>query len=835
MKKLAIFLFLFPTFVFAARETVLKQIDVPHNYYYREMYLPQVTTGPSFVSWSPDGKALVYSMQGSIWIQNLNSDVAEELTAGPGYDYQPDWSPDGKWIVFTRYNNDAVELQLLNLATRKVTHLTSGGAVNVEPKWSPDGSRIAFVSTQFNKRFHIFLAYMSNGSLDRIVQLTDERRSTITRYYYSPFDHEIHPTWSPDGSELIFVSNRERYYGTGGFWRMKAQKGAEPREIHYEETTWKARPDWSSDGKRIIYSSYLGRQWHQIWLMTSEGGDAFPLTYGEYDNTAPRWSRDARNIAFISNRNGNTSLWVMNIPGGKQREIVAKQKKWLRPMATLKISVKDSTGNSRPARISVTGEDQRAYAPDDAWMHADDGFDRAVRPFEVHYFHTQGNSTLTVPTGKILVEVVSGLEHRVIKQNVEVASGDTKQVDFRLEPHVLPDRFGKWYSGDLHVHMNYAGTYRNFPESMLAQAKAENLNVVNNLIVNKEQRVPDIAYFSGKPDPASTKESLLLHAQEYHTSYWGHLGLSHLKEFYVMPDYSGYTNTGAASLYPTNAAVADLVHEQGGLVGYVHPWDWDPDPAKEEKLTNALPIDVALGKVDYYEGVSFSDHIATAHVWYRLLNCGFRLPTGGGTDAMANYASLRGPVGTNRAYVQLNGPLNADEWMEGLKKGRTFATNSALLGFTVDGKFPGDEIKLAKGSHELKFDAAMRSIVPMDHFEIVFNGELIKKLTLSEDKMAGDATGTITIDRSGWLVLRTWHVGAIDPVLDLYPYATTSAIYINVADKPVRSPEDAVYFLKWIDRIQESAEKHPDYNADWEKKHVMDMIQQARAEFEKRK
>ena len=60
-----------------------------------------------------------------------------------------------------------------------------------------------------------------------------------------------------------------------------------PREIHYEETTWKARPDWSRDGRRVVYSSYLGRQWNQLWLMTAEGGDPLQLTYGEFDATAP--------------------------------------------------------------------------------------------------------------------------------------------------------------------------------------------------------------------------------------------------------------------------------------------------------------------------------------------------------------------------------------------------------------------------------------------------------------------------------------------------------------------------------------------------------------------
>src|SRR5215470_7967387 len=93
----------------AQREPVLKQIDVPHPYYFREMYLPQLTTGPSSVAWAPDSRSVVYSMAGSLWRQQLDSAVAEQLTAGPGYDYQPDCSRDGQWAIYSSYAKDAVE------------------------------------------------------------------------------------------------------------------------------------------------------------------------------------------------------------------------------------------------------------------------------------------------------------------------------------------------------------------------------------------------------------------------------------------------------------------------------------------------------------------------------------------------------------------------------------------------------------------------------------------------------------------------------------------------------------------------------------------------------
>src|SRR5437667_2134528 len=62
------------------RDLVLKQIDLPHPYYYREMYLPQLTTGPGAVAWLHDSRGVIYSMAGALWRQALNSTQAVQLT-----------------------------------------------------------------------------------------------------------------------------------------------------------------------------------------------------------------------------------------------------------------------------------------------------------------------------------------------------------------------------------------------------------------------------------------------------------------------------------------------------------------------------------------------------------------------------------------------------------------------------------------------------------------------------------------------------------------------------------------------------------------------------------
>ena len=748
--------FLAGVFSFAQRQPVLKQIDLPHSYYYREMYLPQLTTGPSAAAWSPDSRSLVYSMAGSLWRQELGSTQAEQLTAGPGYDYQPDWSPDPsdeRWVVFARYDHDAIELWSLDLRNGQTRKMTSGGAVNLEPRFSPDGKRLAFVSTSDQGHFHIFVARFDGGLLSDVRQLTSEHVSPLPRYYYSQVDHEISPVWTRDGSEILYVSNRGHIHGTGGFWKIKVEPDSEAREIHYEETNWKSRPDFSPDGKRMVYASYLGQAWHQLWLMPAAGGDAFPISYGSFDNVNPRWSPDGSKIAFVSNRTGNTSLWVQTIPAGVQTEVVARERKYLSPMGRISLRVVGAGGTPVAARVFVTGVDGLAYAPENAWMHADDSFDRSERPFEAHYFNTSGESEITVPAGDAKVDVMLGFENRFEQHKVNVKADRTTPLTVRMSPlSVEAGAAPNWVSGDVHVHMNYAGTYRNTPAHLVEQASAENLAIVEDLVVNKEQRIPDQAYFSPQLDPASTADHLLLHGQEYHTSYWGHLGLLNLTRNLILPGYAAYPNTAAASLYPANANVADMAHEQGALVGYVHPFDSFPDPAKDASLTAELPADVALGKVDYIEVLGFSDHKSTAEVWYKLLNCGFQLPTAAGTDFMGNYASLRGPVGLNRVYAQMPaevppGPLKIGPWLASIKAGRTFATNAPLLRFSLGGQGIGGEVRLEK-KQEVAFTAEMHSIVPLDHLQIVCNGKVTRELAMDRDRSAARVTGRIPLDSS---------------------------------------------------------------------------------------
>ena len=822
----------------AGREPVLKQVDLPHSYYWRELYLPQLTTGPSAASFLADGQSLVYSMAGSLWRQRIDGDEAVELTHARGaYDYQPDVARDGHSVVFTRYDGNAMELWCLDLGSGLARPLTSQGAVNVEPRLSPDGKQLAWVSTQGTGHFNLFIADIDADGLHNVRPLLGERKSRLDRYYYSAFDHAVNPSWSPDGQSIVFVGNPEVAWGSGDIWVVPVRDPLLRRKVLSEETSWSARPELAPDGRRLLFASYHGRQTHQLWLTTLQGVAPLPLTFGDGERRNARWSPDGQRIAYIGNTDadGNTSLEVLDVVGGARRVVSAHQRRTLAPTARLQLDIVDGAGKPTSARVAVLGSDDRAHAPRLAWMHADDGFDRQAQGTESHYFHCPSPCTIEVPAGATDIAVQHGFAHAIWRQTVQAVPGRTNPIRVELQAQSLPAGFGEWLSADLHVHMNYGGHYRNDPRRLAAQARAEDLDVVENLIVNKEERIPDVGYFGA---PGEGTPPGIAHAQEYHTSFWGHLGLLNLRDHYLTPDFTAYRHSAMASPYPHNGVIADLAHAQGGVVGYVHPFDTVPDPAGDAVLTHQLPADVAHGKVDYLEVVGFADHKATAEVWYRLLNLGYRVAAGAGTDAMANYASLRGPVGLNRVFVDISGDQAkhvppAQALLGPLKAGHSFVSNGPLLGLLLAGRKPGDTLAMTSPGKQA-YRVALRSPVAMDHLELVHNGRVLKRFELTGDRRVFDAQGEIDITEGGWLLLRAWNDGADPQVLDLYPYATTNPVWLDLPTDSPSAAGDARYFVAWLDRVIAAADARDDYNTARERQDTLDYLRAARALFQRK-
>ena len=374
------------------REPVLKQIRVPHRYYYREMYLPQVTSGPDSPAWSPDGRRARLLHAGLALDMEPGSGLARQVTDGPGYHFQPDWSTRRPLRRLRRLRPRRGRAARSSTCRAARPGPSPRAAPSTSSRASPPTAR-AWPScprpTRDASTCSCFPCATGRPAGPAPATSARTRTAGLPRYYYSRFDHYLSPSWSPDGQELLYVSNHGRIWGAGGFWRMRAEPGAPRTEVRHEETSWKARPDWSRDGKRVVYSSYQGRQWNQLWLVPAPGGEAFAMTYGEFDATlaALEPGRPAHRLRLQRGRQHGP---VHGRRAGRPRQkLEMRERRLPAPHGLPSPSWCGArTAERSPARLSVTAEDGRGYAPDDALRHADDNFDRAERPFEYTYFHT---------------------------------------------------------------------------------------------------------------------------------------------------------------------------------------------------------------------------------------------------------------------------------------------------------------------------------------------------------------------------------------------------------------------------------------------------------------
>ncbi len=248
--------------------------------YMQNFYLPPAPSStPWYPSWHPDGKHIAVAMQGTIWRVEAATGVATQLVAGPRYYSSPNYSPDGRWLVYAADDHGAaIGLEMLNVETGETHALGPGGQHLVaDPRFSPDGTRIAYVSTEPNGYFNVYIRAVSEGAwAGEPVPVTRDNDFGRDRLYFGPQDIHTSPAWLPSGEELLLVANRDVALGSGNVFRVPAREDgfADRTLVLAEQTLYRAQPDVSLDGKRFVFSSTRGAadQFNNLYVQPTAGG-----------------------------------------------------------------------------------------------------------------------------------------------------------------------------------------------------------------------------------------------------------------------------------------------------------------------------------------------------------------------------------------------------------------------------------------------------------------------------------------------------------------------------------------------------------------------------------
>ncbi|HKB14305.1 MAG TPA: S9 family peptidase [Vicinamibacterales bacterium] len=319
------------------------------------------------VQMSPDGKRIAYSVQNNdragrpysqVWILDVATGKATRLGSDQEAASGPRWSRDGQQLAYFGREESGAGVV--------VSRADGSGAVLLAPvsgtnhplpssgerlAWSPDGKQVAFISaapgpetenangdpmvitrylykptaaeglTRFNdnRRLHVFIADVASRQV---------RQLTRGDYY----EHSIE--WSPEGGEILFVSNREpdpdRFFNYDVF-SANAASGEVRRLTRTANAEY--RPIWSPNGKMVAYlgtrrsltSSETTMEDTHVWVMDGIGGNRRELVSMDNRQGQPQWSPSGDSVYFTAQERGSVRLYRMPVSGGSPTAVAPAQ------------------------------------------------------------------------------------------------------------------------------------------------------------------------------------------------------------------------------------------------------------------------------------------------------------------------------------------------------------------------------------------------------------------------------------------------------------------------------------------------------------------------------
>jgi Tol biopolymer transport system component len=279
-----------------------------------------------------DGPSFVYSIEPDYTGSTLLFGDGRDPDAPPetvnreaiGEDYA--WSPDGVHVAFLAYSGyddtqgEHTAIFLMDPRGTERVQLTSDGELDSGPSWSPDGSQITYASDRSGP-YPYEVGCWATSLCPSDIHVMNADGTGDVQLTDDPGD-DSQPSWSPDGTRIAFHSTRED--PDGDIYVMNAD-GSSVTRLTSDNPGFEANPQWSPDGSKIAFVGFAPGGPVDIYVMDADGSNVTKLTDNQGNSFVEdlAWSPDGTQVAFTTDTGGApVALYVMAADGSNVRKLI---------------------------------------------------------------------------------------------------------------------------------------------------------------------------------------------------------------------------------------------------------------------------------------------------------------------------------------------------------------------------------------------------------------------------------------------------------------------------------------------------------------------------------